>query len=57
MNESIATEYQLGGCASGCSAICFPALTNGFSASGLRRNWEIAFAILWPAPRSRGSSA
>ena len=57
MNESIATEYQLGGWASGCSTICLPALRNGFSASGLRRNWEIALAILCPAPRSRGSSA
>ena len=57
MAASIATEYQLGGCASGCSANCLPDLTNGFSATGLRRNWEIEFAILCPAPRSRGSSA
>ena len=33
-----------------------PERTNGFSAIGLRRNCETLEAILWAAPRKRGSS-
>ena len=57
MAAIMATEYQVGGCASGWSTICLPDLMNGFSASGLRRNWVTELAILCAAPRSRGSSA
>src|SRR6185503_7745496 len=42
----IATEYQVGGCASGLRIVLEPERTNGFSARGLRRNADTDDAIL-----------